>query len=76
MKNFLIQWLGTLIIIALMIFVLQVMWYLAIPLLIVWSGIYFLTWMKHRWERGKVPPSRSKPIKAHDVIDVEFKEVK
>lgn len=75
MRNFLIQWLGTFIIIALMIFVLRVMWYLAIPVLIVWTAIYGLSWLKHKWEKGKVPPSRSHHIKAHDVIDVEFKEI-
>lgn len=76
MKDFFIQWAGTLIVIAVMICVLKLMWYLAIPLLIVWLGIYGLAWIKHKWERGKVPPSRSRPILAHDVIDVEFKEIK
>ncbi len=76
MKNFLIQWLGTLIVISVFILILKVMWWLAVPLLIVWSVIYILTWMKHSWEKGKVPPSRSRPIHAHDVIDVEFREVK
>ncbi len=75
MKNFILQWAGTLIIIAVTVFVLQVMWYLAIPVLIVWAAIYGLSWVKHRWEKGKVPLSRSRPIKAHEVIDVEFKEI-
>ena len=34
-----------------------------------------LNWLKRRWEKGKVPPSRSKPIHAHQIIDVEYEEI-
>lgn len=76
MKRFFEQWLGTLIIIALFLGVLRLMWYLAIPLLVVFLGINLMKALKHHWEKGKVPHTRYKPIRPHDVIDVEYREIK
>ena len=75
MRSFLYQFISLFISLAILIFFFQLMWILAIPLMIVFLSIWGINWMKKRWEKGRVPPSQSKPIHAHQVIDVEYEEI-
>ena len=76
MRQFLYQLVSLIISLAILIFFFQLMWILAVPLMIAFLGIWTINWMKKRWEKGRVPPSDSKPIHAHQVIDVEYEEIK
>ena len=76
MKQFLYQLCSLIVSLAILIFFFQLMWILAIPLMITFLSIWGINWMKKRWEKGRVPPSDSKSIHAHQVIDVEYEEIK
>lgn len=76
MKQFLYQFISLIVSLSILIFFFKLMWILAVPLTIVFFSIWVINWMKKRWEEGKVPPSDSKPIHAHQVIDVEYEEIK
>ncbi len=76
MKQFLYQFISLIVSLSILIFFFKLMWILAVPLTIVFFSIWVINWMKKRWEKGKVPPSDSKPIHAHQVIDVEYEEIK
>lgn len=76
MKPFLYQFVSLFISLAILVFFFQLMWILAIPLMITFLSIWGINWMKKRWEKGRVPPSTNKPIRAHQVIDVEYEEIK
>ena len=76
MKQFLYQLAGLVISFTILIFFFQLMWILAIPVMIAFLSIWVINAMKKWWEKGRVPPSNSKPIRAHQIIDVEYEEVK
>ena len=76
MRQFLYQFVSLLISLAILIFFFQLMWILAIPLMIVFFSIWGINWMKKYWEKGRVPPSGTRPIRAHQIIDVEYEEIK
>lgn len=76
MRRFFYQFISLFISLAILIFFFQLMWFLAIPLMIVFLSIWGINWMKKKWENGHVPPSKNKPIQAHQVIDVEYEEIK
>lgn len=76
MKQFLYQFISLFISLAILIFFFQLMWILAIPLMITFLSIWGINWMKKRWEKGRVPHASSHPIRAHQVIDVEYEEIK
>ena len=76
MRQFLYQFISLFISLAILIFFFQLMWILAIPLMITFLSIWGINWLKKRWEKGKVPHAHSRPIRAHQVIDVEYEEIK
>ncbi len=75
MKQFLYQLLALTFSLTVLILIFQLMWILAIPALIVFFGIWAINGMKKYWEKGKIPPSATGPIRPHQVIDVEYREV-
>ena len=75
MKQFLYQLLALTFSLTVLILIFQLMWILAIPALIVFLSIWAINGMKKYWEKGKIPPSAAGPIRPHQVIDVEYREV-
>lgn len=75
MKQFLYQLLALTFSLTVLILIFQLMWILAIPALIVFLSIWAINGMKKYWEKGKIPPSATGPIRPHQVIDVEYREV-
>lgn len=75
MKQFLYQLLALTFSLTVLILIFQLMWILAIPALIVFLTIWAINGMKKYWEKGKIPPSATGPIRPHQVIDVEYREV-
>ena len=76
MRQFLYQFISLLISLTILIFFFQLMWILAIPLMIAFLSVWAINWLKKRWEKGRVPHATSRPIRAHQVIDVEYEEIK
>ncbi len=75
MKRFIYQFISLVFSLAVLIFIFQLMWILAIPVLLVFLSIWAINGMKKYWEKGKIPPSATGPIRPHQVIDVEYREV-
>ena len=75
MRQFLYQFVSLFVSLAILVFFFQLMWILAIPLMITFLSIWGINWMKRHWEKGRVPHATSRPIHAHQVIDVEYEEI-
>ena len=75
MKLFLYQLIGLIFFFTVLIFFFRLMWLLAVPLMITFLSIWAINAMKKWWENGRVPPSNGQPIRAHQVIDVEYEEI-
>ncbi len=75
MRLFLYQFISLFISLVVLVFFFKLMWILAVPLMVTFLSIWCINWLKRRWEKGRVPPSSTRPIHAHQVIDVEYEEV-
>ena len=51
MRQFLYQFISLFISLAILVFFFQLMWILAIPLMIAFLSVWGLNWLKRRWEK-------------------------